>query len=74
MIGVEVVKDDDKTPASAEAAEVKKRAREAGMLIGVGGSLANVVRLQPPLIITEAEAAEATDKLKTILKDLDQSL
>ena len=44
------------------------------MLIGVGGSLANVVRLQPPLVMTEAEAAEATDKLKTILKQVDQSI
>ncbi len=74
MIGLELVRDSDKTPAAAEAAEVKKRAREAGMLIGVGGSLANVVRLQPPLVMTEAEAAEATDKLKTILKEVSQSL
>ncbi len=74
MIGIELVKDGEKTPAAAEAAEVKKRAREAGLLIGVGGSLANVVRLQPPLVMTEAEAAEVTDKLKGILKDVSQSL
>jgi 4-aminobutyrate aminotransferase len=74
MIGLELVKDADKTPAADAAKEVKTRCREAGILIGVGGSLANVVRLQPPLVMSEAEAAEATDKLKTILKEVSQSL
>jgi 4-aminobutyrate aminotransferase len=70
MIGVELVKDADKTPASAEAQEVKKRCREAGILIGVGGSLGNVVRLQPPLILTEDEAVEVTDVLTRILREV----
>jgi 4-aminobutyrate aminotransferase len=74
MIGVELVKDAQKTPAAAEALEVKRRCREAGLLIGVGGSLANVVRLQPPLVLTEGEAAEVIDKLKMILKEVNQTL
>ena len=74
MIGIELVKDDEKTPAPGEAAEVKRRCREAGILVGVGGSLGNVVRLQPPLVLTEDEAAEVTDKLTTILKAVNQSL
>ena len=70
MIGIELVKDDAKTPAPDQAAEVKRRCREAGILVGVGGSLGNVVRLQPPLILTEDQAAEITDKLTPILKEL----
>jgi acetylornithine/succinyldiaminopimelate/putrescine aminotransferase len=33
-----------------------------------------VVRLQPPLILTEDEAAEVIDKLTAILRELDRSL
>jgi len=74
MIGLELVTDEEKTPAVKHAQEVKRRCREAGLLIGVGGSLANVVRLQPPLIISEDETAEVTDKLTAILRDVSQSL
>ena len=48
--------------------------REAGMLIGVGGSFANVVRLQPPLVLNEDEAAQIIDTLSKVLRDLDASL
>ena len=72
MIGIELVKDAEKTPAPDAAKEVKARCREAGLLIGVGGSLANVVRLQPPLILTEDEASEVVDKLRMILKEVSQ--
>ena len=74
MIGIELVKDDAKTPAPEEAKEIKRLCREAGLLIGVGGSLANVVRLQPPLILTEDEAAEVGDKLTAILREVNRSL
>lgn len=74
MIGVELVKDDEKTPAPDMAAEVKRLCREAGILVGVGGSLGNVVRLQPPLILTEDEAAQVIDKLTAILRELNRSL
>ena len=70
MIGIELVKDAEKTPATAESQQVKKRMREAGFLIGVGGSLANVVRLQPPLVLTEDEATEITDTLTRILTEV----
>jgi len=70
MIGIEPVNDAEKTPASAEAQEVKKRMREAGFLIGVGGSLANVVRLQPPLVLSEDEATEITDTLSRVLTEV----
>ena len=61
MIGIELVKDADKTPAAAEAKEVRARCRENNLLIGVGGVLANVLRLQPPLTMTAAEADKALD-------------
>ncbi len=64
MIGVELVKDAEKTPAPAEAGEVRRLCREAGVLVGVGGSLGNVVRIQPPLVIDEAECARVLETLE----------
>jgi 4-aminobutyrate aminotransferase-like enzyme len=74
MIGLELVRDADKTPAVDAAKEVKKRCREAGMLIGVGGTYANVVRLQPPLVLNEDEAVQIIDTLSKILRDVNGSL
>jgi 4-aminobutyrate aminotransferase len=70
MIGIELVKDAKKTPASKEAKAVKKLCREAGVLIGVGGTAGNVVRLQPPLVITEAQANQAADTLEKALLEV----
>ena len=66
MIGVELVSDASKTPASAQAAEIKKRCREAGILIGVGGSYANVLRIQPPLTLSENSAERVLKLLREI--------
>jgi len=74
MIGIELVKDADKTPAAAEAVEVRRLCREAGILVGVGGSLGNVVRLQPPLVITEEECARVLETLETVLADTARAL
>ncbi len=61
MIGVELVKDKQKTPAVAETKEVRRLCREAGVLVGAGGTFANVIRLQPPLTLTAAEADRTCD-------------
>jgi 4-aminobutyrate aminotransferase/(S)-3-amino-2-methylpropionate transaminase len=61
MIGVELVKDKQKTPAVAETKEVRRLCREAGVLVGAGGTFANVIRLQPPLTLTAAEADRICD-------------
>lgn len=74
MIGIELVKDADKTPAAAEAGEARRRCREAGILVGVGGSLGNVVRLQPPLVITEEECARVLETFETVLADIARAL
>ena len=47
-----------------EALEVRRLCREAGILVGVGGSLGNVVRVQPPLVIDEGECARVLQTLE----------
>jgi len=56
MIGIELVKDKNKTPASEEARQIRRLCREAGILIGLGGVFGNVLRLQPPLVLTAEES------------------
>jgi 4-aminobutyrate aminotransferase / (S)-3-amino-2-methylpropionate transaminase / 5-aminovalerate transaminase len=68
MIGVELVKDrQTKEPAAKEAAAVRRFAREAGVLIGVGGQGGNVVRIQPPLVIEDAALDHAIDVVEEAL-------
>jgi 4-aminobutyrate aminotransferase len=62
MIGIELVNPDG-TPNPAAALTVLNKAREAGLLIGKGGLHGNVLRLAPPLTLTEDEADEAMEKL-----------
>jgi 4-aminobutyrate aminotransferase/(S)-3-amino-2-methylpropionate transaminase len=68
MIGIELVRDRaTREPAAEEAARVRMLCRERGVLIGVGGVLNNVLRLQPPLVITQEQLAQALDVLTEAL-------
>jgi len=56
MIGVELVKDrTTKEPASEACAQVFEIAREMGLLIGKGGLYGSVLRIKPPMCITEPD-------------------
>jgi len=60
MQGVELVKDrKTKEPAPEATAQLMERCRAHGLLIGKGGLLGNVIRLSPPLNITESDVDEA---------------
>jgi 4-aminobutyrate aminotransferase / (S)-3-amino-2-methylpropionate transaminase / 5-aminovalerate transaminase len=59
MIGVELIKDGQKTPASAEAEAIRDACLRQGLLVGVGGASGNVVRFQPPLVITKQQSDQA---------------
>ena len=53
MIGVELVKDQNQTPASGEAEAVRDCMLRKGVLVGVGGVYGNVIRFQPPLVMLD---------------------
>jgi alanine-glyoxylate transaminase/(R)-3-amino-2-methylpropionate-pyruvate transaminase len=56
IVGVELVKDRaTKEPATKETADLLERAKEMGLLMGKGGFFGNVLRIKPPMCITEAD-------------------
>jgi len=68
MIGVELVHPGGIEPNAEAAGAVMEAARENGLLLGKGGLFGNVLRIAPPLTITEAEADEGAAILGTALK------
>lgn len=74
MIGLELIKDADKTPAPEQARAVRTLCRQAGLLVGVGGSLGNVVRIQPPLVLTPDQADRAAQTLENALSQVAKGL
>jgi len=63
MVGIELVTDEKRTPATAEAEAVRDHCLAAGVLVGVGGVYGNVVRVQPPLVISRAQLDQAVDAI-----------
>ncbi len=61
MIGVELVRDRALTPAASEAEAIREALLREGVIIGVGGTYGNVIRFQPPLVITRAQLDRAID-------------
>jgi 4-aminobutyrate aminotransferase len=70
MIGIELVLDEKKTPAADEAEAVRDLCRAAGVLVGVGGVYGNVVRVQPPLVITKQQLDRAVAAIADALKQV----
>jgi len=55
-------------PDGPRARRVLAAARDAGLLVGVGGAAGNVLRLAPPMTVTEPEAQTALSLLDTALR------
>jgi 4-aminobutyrate aminotransferase-like enzyme len=70
MIGIELVKDEKLTPATAEAEAIRDAMLLRGILVGVGGSFGNVVRFQPPLVITRRQIDLAISAFSESLQEL----
>ncbi len=71
MQGLELVKDrGTKEPAPEATVQLMERARENGLLIGKGGLYGNVIRLSPPLNISNADVDEAIRLLDKSLAEV----
>jgi 4-aminobutyrate aminotransferase/(S)-3-amino-2-methylpropionate transaminase len=72
MIGVELVRDEKLTPANTEAEAIRESLLKQGVLVGVGGVYGNVVRFQPPLIITKEQIDRALTAFEPALAGVAQ--
>src|SRR5262249_39275707 len=72
MIGVELVRDEKLTPASAEAEALRDSLLKQGCLVGVGGVYGNVLRFQPPLVITKEQIDRAIGVFASSLHEVGQ--
>lgn len=74
MIGVELVEPGSTRPSPAAASHVLEGTKARGLLIGKGGLYGNVLRLAPPMTLTEDEADEALAILTEAIADADKEL
>ena len=64
MIGIEVGSPDGLEPRPDLAEAIRARALEEGVLVICSGPEANVIRVLPPLVITDSELDRALDVLE----------
>lgn len=75
LIGIELVKDQKtKEPAKNEAKNIMDNAYKRGLLISTSGIYKNVLKLSPPLVLTEEQADAGLDILESSLKEVMSSL
>ncbi|MFI0368447.1 aspartate aminotransferase family protein [Actinomadura sp. 1N219] len=72
MFAVELADPGTGEPSPPLAAAVMEAARERGLLIGKGGLYGNVVRMAPPMTLTDAEAAEGLGILTASLEAVNE--
>ena len=71
VMGLELVKDKTtKEPAPELVRQAIDRCAQNGLLIGSVGIFGNVIRVAPPLVITESEAHESCDIMEKVLLSL----
>jgi 4-aminobutyrate aminotransferase-like enzyme len=72
VIGLEIVEPGDgRTPAADLTMRLLMRCAEKGMLLGRVGAHRNVIRIAPPLVITQAEAELGVQIMDAALTELD---
>jgi 4-aminobutyrate aminotransferase-like enzyme len=72
MIGMELVRDPmSKLPAQIEGQKIQEICLENRLLIGLGGIYGNVIRIQPPLVISEEQMDEVIKVLERAFSKVD---
>ncbi|HEX7745664.1 MAG TPA: aspartate aminotransferase family protein [Micromonosporaceae bacterium] len=73
MLGVELVQPGGRQPNPAATARVFEECKRGGLLVGKGGLYGNVVRMGPPLTLTEEEAKEGLEILVAAITAVERS-
>jgi len=64
MLAAELVHPDDDKPDAATTARLQQETKNRGLLLGKGGLYGNVLRMAPPMTLTEEETTEALEILR----------
>nr|WP_315598343.1 aspartate aminotransferase family protein [uncultured Cupriavidus sp.] len=67
FVGVELVEDVRKTPATALAQRVVNNMRRKGVLLNATGPHANILKIRPPMVFSESQADMLADTLQSVL-------
>ena len=70
MVGIEFVTGRDKTPSKAAVEAVVQYARDHGLILLPTGTYSNVIRLLPPLRLSDAELQEGLDILEEAIENV----
>jgi 4-aminobutyrate aminotransferase len=70
MLATELVNPADRTPDAKLAAALMQQTKENGLLVGKGGLYGNVLRMAPPMTLTEEEAAEGLEILRRTFDEI----
>jgi len=71
FLGVELVTDRaTKSPAKLAARWVRERMKALGVLVSSTGPFGNIIKIRPPLVFSEADAARCLEALETALSDV----
>jgi 4-aminobutyrate aminotransferase len=64
MLAAEIVTPGDDKPDAATTAKLQQETKNRGLLIGKGGLYGNVLRMAPPMTLTEEETTEALEIIR----------
>lgn len=71
FIGVELVRDNNTLePATEEAKKIINKMKDAGILLSTDGPFNNVIKMKPPMCLTERDADQVLSALEKVLKQM----
>jgi 4-aminobutyrate aminotransferase len=73
MIGLELVEHGTDRPSPSAAGAALEEARRGGLLVGKGGLYGNVIRLAPPMTLSDEETTEGLQILTDALARVDEA-
>ena len=68
FIGIEITKENSKTPNTELAQKIKNELRKKQILVGSDGPQDNVIKSKPPICFSKENVNEVIDSLKSILQ------
>lgn len=69
FLGIELVKDNQLTPATEQATYLANRMRELGILMSTDGPYENVLKIKPPMVFNKQDGDFLLSTLNRVLKE-----